>query len=102
MTPFAWAAEHALIAGASAAPAAPSGQVSAWEVSMARKQKDVSEARRRFLARCGKFAVVTPPTVGLLLSAAKQNYAVASSGGRGHHDHDDHDHGHSDHDGHGH
>lgn len=37
-------------------------------------------ARREFLARCGKFAVVTPPTVGLLLSAANRNYAVASSG----------------------
>jgi len=50
---------------------------------MARKDNDMSEARRSFLARCGKYAVVTPPTVGLLLSAAKHNYAVASSGGWG-------------------
>lgn len=48
---------------------------------MASKQKDMSEARRQFLARCGKYAVVTPPTVGLLLSATQRNYAVASSGG---------------------
>ncbi len=65
--------------------------------NMAHREKDMSEARRRFLARCGKYAVVTPPTVGLLLSAAKHNYAVASSGG-----HDHHDHGHGDHDDHGH
>lgn len=50
---------------------------------MAQKQSNTSEARRRFLAQCGKFAVVTPPTVGLLLAASKRNYAVASSGGHG-------------------
>lgn len=50
---------------------------------MAHKQSDMSAARRRFLAQCGKYAVVTPPTVGLLLAASKRNYAVASSGGRG-------------------
>jgi hypothetical protein len=60
---------------------------------MAHKQSDTSEARRRFLAQCGKFAVVTPPTVGLLLAAAKQNYAVASSGGRGWGGKGDHDQG---------
>lgn len=42
------------------------------------------EARRRFLARCGKFAVVTPPAMTVLLSSTAQNYAVAASGsGRG-------------------
>lgn len=50
---------------------------------MTKKQIDTSGARRRFLAQCGKFAVITPPTVGLLLAASKHNYAVASSGGRG-------------------
>jgi hypothetical protein len=40
----------------------------------------VIEARRQFLATCGKFAVATPPAVALLLSAAERNYAVASSG----------------------
>ncbi len=43
----------------------------------------MSDARREFLARCGKFAVVTPPTIGLLLSTASRNYAVAHSGGNG-------------------
>jgi len=44
-------------------------------------------ARRRFLASCGKFAVVTPPAVTLLLSSAHQNFAVASSGGLHRHRH---------------
>ena len=39
------------------------------------------EARRRFLAKCGKFAVVTPPAMAVLLSSTAQNYAVAASGG---------------------
>jgi hypothetical protein len=67
----------------------------------------VGEVRRQFLAACGKFAIVTPPTVGLLLSAAQRNYAVASSGGGSggggkpsYNDHG-HDSGHDDH-GHGH
>jgi hypothetical protein len=38
------------------------------------------EARRRFLATCGKFAVITPPAVTVLLSSTAQNYAVAGSG----------------------
>jgi len=41
------------------------------------------EARRRFLATCGKFALVTPPTIAVLLSSTAQNYAVAGSGGGG-------------------
>ena len=39
------------------------------------------EARRRFLASCGKFAVATPPVVTLMLAEAQRNYAVAASGG---------------------
>jgi hypothetical protein len=38
------------------------------------------EARRRFLASCGKFAVATPPAVALMLAATERNYAVAASG----------------------
>jgi hypothetical protein len=38
------------------------------------------EARRKFLASCGKFAALTPPAVTLLLSAGEANYAVAFSG----------------------
>jgi hypothetical protein len=41
------------------------------------------EARRRFLASCGKFALVTPPTIAVLLSSTAQNYAVAGSGNAG-------------------
>jgi hypothetical protein len=39
------------------------------------------EARRRFLAKCGKFALITPPAMTVLLSSTAQNYAVAASGG---------------------
>jgi hypothetical protein len=41
------------------------------------------EARRRFLATCGKFAVITPPAMTVLLSSTAQNYAVARSGHSG-------------------
>ncbi len=37
------------------------------------------EARRRFLATCGKFAVATPPVVALMLADAERNYAAAGS-----------------------
>jgi len=40
-------------------------------------------ARRRFLLNCGKFAVVTPPVVTLMLSASERSYAIVSSGARG-------------------
>lgn len=46
-----------------------------------RKPNDeVVEARRRFLATCGKFSVATPPAIALLLATADRNYAVAQSG----------------------
>jgi hypothetical protein len=37
--------------------------------------------RRKFLAACGKFAVVTPPAVTLLLSTSLTSEAIAKSGG---------------------
>ena len=43
------------------------------------KSEDVAAARRQFLANCGKFAVITPPVISLLLSASHRNYAVAAS-----------------------
>lgn len=46
-------------------------------------EDEVKEARRRFLANCGRFAVATPPAISLLLAASRTNYAVASSGGTG-------------------
>jgi hypothetical protein len=39
--------------------------------------------RRKFLAACGKFAVVTPPAVTLLLSTSLNSTAIAHSGGKG-------------------
>ena len=42
-----------------------------------------SEERRNFIARCGRFALVTPPAIALLLAADGRNYADAASGGEG-------------------
>lgn len=44
---------------------------------------DLSEARRRFLLQCGKFAAATPPAVTLLLAASQSNYAAAQSSNHG-------------------
>jgi hypothetical protein len=42
--------------------------------------RDADIARRRFLARLGKFAAVTPPTITMMLSvAAKPEQARAST-----------------------
>jgi hypothetical protein len=73
----------------------------------------VDDDRRKFLATCGKFAVVTPPALSILLSTSLNSEAIAQSGGRGdnnrgdhgHHHHRHHHHHHhrpdGDHDGHG-
>ncbi len=39
------------------------------------------QARRDFLKRAGRFAVLTPPTVTMLLSTSMNSNAVAASGG---------------------
>jgi len=41
------------------------------------------KARRHFLATCGKFAVVTPPAITVLLAATERYYAAFGSGGPG-------------------
>ena len=41
----------------------------------------LTASRRKFLAQCGKFAIVTPPAITLMLAASSQNFAVAASGG---------------------
>jgi hypothetical protein len=51
----------------------------------------LSDDRRKFLASCGKFAVVTPPAITLLLSASLNSTAVARSGGGSNRDHHDDD-----------
>ena len=45
-----------------------------------KSETDAIDARRRFLATCGKFAVITPPAMTVLLSSTAQNYAAAVSG----------------------
>ena len=39
---------------------------------------EADEDRRKFLATCGKFAVVTPPAMTLLLSTSLHSSAIAS------------------------
>jgi hypothetical protein len=56
---------------------------------MAETSPDI-EDRRKFLAICGKFAVVTPPSITVLLSTSLASDAIAASGarsddGRSHH-----------------
>jgi hypothetical protein len=41
----------------------------------------ISEARRRFLAACGKFAVAAPPAISLVFAGGERDYAAAASGG---------------------
>ncbi len=42
-----------------------------------------AKARRQFLATCGKFAVITPPAITVLLAATERSYAQFASGGPG-------------------
>jgi hypothetical protein len=44
---------------------------------------EANEDRRKFLATCGKFAVVTPPAITMLLSTSLHSSAIATSGGGG-------------------
>jgi hypothetical protein len=39
--------------------------------------------RRKFLAACGRFAVITPPALTVLLSTSLNSTAIAHSGGQG-------------------
>jgi hypothetical protein len=48
---------------------------------MTKSLEDSELARRTFLAKCGKYALITPPVVTLMLSASgRNNYALALSG----------------------
>lgn len=47
-----------------------------------RQTHQADEDRRKFLAACGKFAVVTPPAITLLLSTSLNSAAVAGSNGK--------------------
>jgi uncharacterized membrane protein len=44
-------------------------------------ENTVDDDRRKFLAACGKFAVVTPPALTVLLSTSLTSNAIAQSGG---------------------
>jgi hypothetical protein len=44
---------------------------------------ELTAGRRRFLASCGRFAMITPPTMTLLLAVDQQGFAVAGSGAAG-------------------
>lgn len=41
--------------------------------------KGMNQSRRRFIEQCGRFAVVTPPAMTLLLSTSMNSSAVAAS-----------------------
>ena len=44
---------------------------------------DEIQDRRKFLAACGRFAAVTPPTITVLLSTSLNSAAITRSGGSG-------------------
>ena len=50
---------------------------------VANAEQELDADRRKFLAACGRFAVVTPPAVTLLLSTSLNSDAIARSGGGG-------------------
>jgi hypothetical protein len=50
------------------------------EESAANAEQELDADRRKFLAACGRFAVVTPPAVTLLLSTSLNSDAIAHSG----------------------
>jgi hypothetical protein len=43
----------------------------------------VDDDRRKFLAACSKFAVITPPALTVMLSTSLSSKAIASSSGSG-------------------
>jgi hypothetical protein len=50
---------------------------------MAEPMLDQNEDRRKFLKTCGRFAVVTPPAMTMLLSTSLTSDAIAKSGNNG-------------------
>ena len=53
----------------------------AMEVNSVKKPDLSSQERRDFIEKCGRFALVTPPTIAVMLAADGRNYAEAFSGG---------------------
>lgn len=52
------------------------------ELNSNKRARDEVAARRRFLAKCGRFAIATPPAVTLLLASAQHSYVAAQSGAK--------------------
>lgn len=50
--------------------------------SAPKQNMDPAQGRRDFLAKCGRFAIVTPPAVTMLLSTSMTSEAIAKSGGK--------------------
>jgi hypothetical protein len=48
---------------------------------LAPEEAPIDEDRRVFLAKCGRFAVITPPAMTILLSTTLNSQAIAKSGG---------------------
>jgi hypothetical protein len=57
--------------------------MSAAEQNPSALEPEADQDRRKFMATCGKFAVVTPPAITMLLSTSLNSTAIAQSGGRG-------------------
>jgi hypothetical protein len=53
------------------------------------KDVEVERERREFMALCGRFAVLTPPAMTMLLSTSLNSGAIAASGGKKHKEDDD-------------
>ncbi|MGK9233605.1 hypothetical protein KXS07_33325 [Inquilinus limosus] len=53
------------------------------ERSESNDASDSTQNRRDFLSKCGRFAVITPPAVTMLLSTSLTSEAIAKSGGKG-------------------
>ena len=49
--------------------------------SLTDDQRREDQDRREFLAKCGRFAAVTPPAMTMLLSTTLSGKAIAKSGG---------------------
>jgi hypothetical protein len=51
------------------------------DMNVVKTEQDAVAARRQFLARAGKFALVTPPAVTMLLSTSMSSASIIKSGG---------------------
>jgi hypothetical protein len=57
--------------------------MSSAEENRLASEPNADQDRRKFMTACGKFAIVTPPAITMLLSTSLTSTAIARSGGRG-------------------